>query len=159
MRSAFVIAALVACGGGGSKDWSERKLVTSNETIGAVKFSIELPEGMAKKADHGQLHWDFREDGRVKTPDVDVSDKAAFKSLEDYVTFAHVKEFVRKDKLPDGFIVAHENPSFPGKQDYIVYAMRGPVGCMLRVTRWSKDDDVKAKLPIAEKFCESIKYQ
>lgn len=160
MRSALLIATLAACGGGGGDDWTKRKLVTSNETVDAVTFSIDLPEGMTKKVDnHGGMHWDVRENDRVFTPDITVSDKAAFKTLDDYTKFAAAKEYLRKDTLPDGFIVAHENPAYPGKEDYIVYAMRGPLGCMVRVSRWTKGDDVKAKLPAAEQLCLSIKYQ
>lgn len=150
---------LVACGDSSSTDWTKRKVVSSNETIDGVAFSIELPEGMRKRVEKDQLHWDFHEKDRVFTPDVEVSPKAAFKTAADFLGFMHVQKPLRNDALPDGFVIATENPSYPGKEDYLIYAMRGPVGCMVRVAPWSRGEDVKAKLGAAAQLCLSIKYQ
>ena len=148
---------LAACGGGGG-DWTTHKVAPVKATFNGKAFTIDLPEGMTQKESKYEVSWDFREGGRVHTPSVTVSDGAAWKTLDDYVkSEPKVTTWERRDTLPNGFIVAHENTTYVGKEDYVVYAVVDGWGCMVRVTPWKKGDSVKDKLPAVEQMCLSLK--
>jgi hypothetical protein len=152
-----VLVLLAACGGGGG-DWSARKVAPVTGTFNGKAFTIELPQGMTQTPSKYEVTFDFREDGRVHTPSVTVSDSAGWKTLDDYVkSETKVSTWVRKDTLPNGFIAAHENTAYPGREDYVVYSVIDGWGCMVRVTPWKKGDSVKDKLPAAEQMCLSLK--
>ena len=153
----LALAVLAACGGGGG-DWTTRAVKPVAASFNGKAFTIDLPEGMRQKADKYEVRWDFLEGDYVKTPEITVSDTAGWKTLEDYAkSNPKVATYVRKDALPDGFIVAHENDSYPGKEYYLVYMVKAGWGCSARVTPWSKGDSVKDKLPAVEQMCLSLK--
>jgi hypothetical protein len=156
-RAAVIAVALLACGKDGG-DWTTRKIAPVTATFEGKSFTIDLPEGMRQKADKYEVRWDFLEGEYAKTPEISVSTHAAWKTVDDYAkSESKVTTWVRKETFPDGFIVAHENTTYPGKEDYIVYAVKGDWGCMARVTPWSRGDSVKDKLPAVEQMCLSIK--
>ena len=157
MRAAATLLVFAACGGGGG-DWTTRKVAPVTASFEGKSFTIDLPEGMRQKADKYEVRWDFLEGEYAKTPEISVSTHAAWKTVDDYAkSESKVTTWVRKETLADGFIAVHENMNYPGKEDYIVYAVKGDWGCMARVTPWSKGDKVLDKLPAVEKMCLSIK--
>ena len=156
--AALVLIGATACGGGSSGDWTTRAVKPVTATFNGKAFTIDLPEGMREKTDKYEVRWDFHEGDYAKTPEISVSDQAAWKTADDYAkSNPKVATYVRKETFPDGFIVSHENDTYPGKEYYLVYAVKGGWGCSARVTPWRKGDSVKDKLPLVEKMCLSIK--
>ena len=167
MRTTLVLGIAVlgaACGGGGGggNDWSKKAVKPVTGTIEGAAFSIEVPEGMRQKTDPKSLELDFLVDGRVFTPNLTIRQGGFAHTVDDYVKGEpKVATWLRKEATADGYIVSYENASYPGKEDYIVYSLK-KVGdkewtCSARVTRWSKDDKVKDKVPLVEKMCLSLK--
>ena len=160
MRALAALATLATLGacGGSDGDWTTRAVKPVSASFNGKAFTIDLPEGMRQKTDKYEVRWDFLEGEYAKTPEISVSDGAAWKSVEDYAKASpRITTYLRKENFPDGFIVAHENDSYPGKEDYLVYAFKGGWGCSARVTPWKRGDAVKDKLPLVEKMCLSIK--
>lgn len=164
MRTALLLlGVLAACGGGGSgDDWSKRPVKPISATVDGIAFTIEVPEGMRQRAKADELELDFHVDGYAKTPNLRIRAGGFAESVEKYAeTQQAVETWLRKEATPDGYIASHENSSYKGKEDYIVYAYK-KVGdkvltCSARVTPWSKGDKVKDKVPLVEKMCLSIK--
>ena len=166
MRPTLLLAILgaAACGGGKKADWTSRPIKTVSATTGGVAFTIDLPDGMRQKDDKDEVEWDILDDGRVHTPELDVSAGAYAKTIDEYVkTEPNVKTWLRKDKLADGYVVSHENDAYEGKDDWIVYAYRELGGkvltCHARVTPWAPGETAKDKVPLVEKMCLSIKLE
>src|SRR5262245_36718063 len=94
---ALVLAA--ACGGKG-EDWTKRALKPATATAGSIKFTIQIPDGMRQREDHGAVEWDFLIDDRVFTPDINVSAGGYAKTLDEYVaTEKSVDNWIRKEQL------------------------------------------------------------
>ena len=162
MRITLAAVCVVAACGGGGEDWTKKPTETVSGKVDGVAFTIEVPKGMRQKAEADELRFDFLVDDRVFTPDIVIREGAFAKTLDDYVKGEpKVASWIRKESLADGYVVSYENPNYKGKEDYLVYAIK-TVGdkvltCSGRVTRWSKDDKVKDKVPALEKVCLSIK--
>ncbi|MDB4955492.1 MAG: hypothetical protein JWO36_3061 [Myxococcales bacterium] len=157
----MLCVAATACAGGGD-DWTKKPLKTVSGTAGGVPFSIELPDGMREKVDGKDVRYDFHIDDRTKTPEITVSAGGYAKTLDDYMkTEPGVDNWLRKETLPDGYVVSYENSSYKGKEDYLVYVYRTfgdkVMTCHARVTPWTKGAAVKDKVPLIEKMCLSMK--
>ncbi len=174
MRGHIIVALLgslsvasAACGKGGGgpgEHWSKRPVKTMSAKAGDVAFTIELPDGMRQTDDPKgkEVEFDFHIDGRVYTPEIRVSTGGVAKDLDEYKRFeSKVATWLRAETLSDGFVASAENPNYPGKEDYLVYAYRTAgdkaLACSGRVTRWSKGEVVKDKVAQVEKACLSIK--
>jgi hypothetical protein len=169
ISASVLLVSLVACGGNnGPESWTKRPVKTVTGTVEGIKFSIDLPDGMRQKDEKDEAVWDFLvEHGGEKyskTPEIRIkSGKYADKTLEDAMKSpvrSNTTNWVRKDTLPVGYIVAYENGAYKGKEDYIVerYIAGEPsLECSIRVTPWTRGATVKDKLPQAEKICESLK--
>jgi hypothetical protein len=159
---ALALTLVASACGSGDKDWTQRPLKTVTGTTKEVAFSIELPDGMEKQDDGGMVRFDFHIDGRHKTPEISVGTADYAPTLDDYLkTEPGVTNWIRKDTLPDGYIVSYENSSYKGREDYLVFARRAIGGktltCNARVTPWTKGATTKDKLPALEKICLSLK--
>jgi hypothetical protein len=151
-----------ACGKGGGGDWTSRPIKPITVTVDGVKLTIDAPDGMRQKEDHGQLRLDFLDGEYVKTPDITIGIGGYAKTIDDFVkTEPKVDSWVRKEALPDGYVASYENPTYKGKEDYLVYVNRTlgdkVVTCNVRLTPWDRGATVKDKIPQAEKICLSIK--
>jgi hypothetical protein len=160
--SVGVTAAIAACGKGGGSDWTSKPAKTIAATVRGVAFTIEAPEGMRQQAKPDELQLDFLIDDYVKTPDITVRASGYAKTLDDYVkSEKEVTNWVRRDALPDGYVVSYENPNYKGKEDYLVYVHRTfgdkVLTCEGRLTPWERGATSKDKLPALEKVCLSIK--
>ncbi len=167
IKACVIALALVGCSKG-PEHWAKRPVKPLSKTVAGVAFTIELPEGMVEKPDGDGLKWDFEvERGGekyIKTPWVMISSaKYADKTLDAYMkspVHKDVTNWVRKDTLPDGYVVSYENPAYKGKDDYLIErVIVGDPGldCTVRLGAWERGDDVKAAIPQAEKMCTSIK--
>jgi hypothetical protein len=160
MKAILVCALLAGCGGK-SEDWSKRPLETKAAKADDINFTIDVPKGMRQKDDAGGVVWDFLIDGRVYTPDISVRAGGYAKTLDEYLaTEKSVENWVRKETLPDGYVASYENPSYKGREDYIVYVYKKfgdkVLTCNARVTPWEKGGKTKDKLPQLEKICSSM---
>lgn len=168
-KASVLLVSLVACGGNnGPESWTKRSVKTVTATVNGIKFSIDLPDGMRQKDEKDEVDWDFLVDiggeKYAKTPEVRVrSGEYADKTLDAALKSPMHKDttnWVRKDTLPDGYIVAYENAAYKNKEDYIVeryLASEPSLECSIRVTPWTRGATVKDKLPQVEKICESLK--
>jgi len=163
MRIAWVcVLAAAACGTGSGDDWTKKPVKPVSATVKGIPFTIELPEGMRQKAEADEVRWDFHVDGYAKTPEVTVSAAGWADSLEKYLeTEKSVDNWLRKDSLPDGYVVSYENSAYKGKEDYIVYVYKKAgdkvLTCSARVTPWTRGAKTKDKVPLVEKMCLSLK--
>src|SRR4051794_40391642 len=126
MRTMLILCvAAAACGKGGSSDWTKRAVKPVAASADGVEFTIDLPEGMRQKADHGSVEFDFLEGEYVKTPNITIGTAGFAKTIEDYVkqeSSSGTDNWIRKEALPDGgYIATNENHNYKGKEDYIVY--------------------------------------
>lgn len=161
--AALVITLAAACGGGGpGSDWTKKPIETVPIEVDGTKLTIDVPKGMRLEAESGGVTFDFHVGGYVKTPRISVRSGGFAATLEDYVKGEpQVDNWVRKDALPDGYVVSYENSAYKGQEDYLVFVHR-TLGdkvftCSLRVTPWARGATVKDKLPLAEKICLSLK--
>ena len=157
---AICLVVAAACGGKG-EDWTKRPLKQVIATSGGIKFTIEVPDGMRQRPDGDGVQWDFLIDDRVFTPDITVRAGGYAKTLDEYVaTDKTVDQWIRKDTLPDGYIATNENPSYKGREDYLVYVYKkvgdSALTCHARVTPWRKGGKTKDQLPQLEKICLSM---
>lgn len=169
IRAIVFACALAACGKKGApEDWTKRPVKTTTASVRGIKFSIDLPEGMRQKDERDEAVWDFLVEmggeKYAKTPEIRIkSGQYADKTLEDAMKSPirqKVTNWVRKDTLPDGYIIAFENDMYKGKEDYIVERYIGSepsLECWIRVSPWTRGATVKDKLPQVEKICESVK--
>jgi hypothetical protein len=167
--ASVLLMSAVACGGNKAPEsWTTRPVKTVAGTVAGIKFSIDLPEGMRQKDEKDEAVWDFLvkigDEEYAKTPEIRIkSGTYADKTLEEAMKSpmrTDVSNWVRKDALPDGYILAYENGAYKGKEDYIIerYIAGEPsLECSIRVTPWTRGATVKDKLPQAEKICESLK--
>src|SRR4051812_18926323 len=159
MRTAAVVLLVAAaCGKGSGDDWTKRPVKTQSATVKGVAFTIDLPDGMRKKEEPDEVRWDFLVDGYAKTPEVSVSATGWADSLDKYLeTEKDVTNWLRKDSLPDGYVVSYENSSYKGKEDYLIYVYKKTgdkvLTCHARVTPWTKGASTKDKVPAVEKMC------
>jgi hypothetical protein len=159
-----VFLLLVACGDKGDKEWTQRATPTVHKTIGGVGFSIDLPEGMRERLERDELHYDFvvKHNGEdyVKPLEIYVSTTTSAKpTLDEELKsplYSPTTVWVRKDSLPDGYILDYE----ANKDTYWVERtiLGSPsLQCRFLVRAWDRGDNVKDKLPQAEKVCLSMK--
>jgi hypothetical protein len=153
---------VAACGSKDGDDWTKRSTKAVSGTVEGIKFTIDLPDGMRQRDSNGQVEFDFLVGEYVKTPNITIGAGGFAKTLEEYIAFEKTTDnWIRKDKLPDGYITTAENSNYKGKEDYVVYLYKA-VGdkvltCNARVTPWSPGASVKDKLPLVEKICQSLK--
>lgn len=163
MRTILVLViALAGCSKGGVPDWTKRAVKTVSATVKGVAFTIDLPEGMRQKDDGGDVVFDFLIDGRVYTPEFMIKTGYVAKTLDEYVAFAREADnWLRKEALPDGYVVSYENPSYKGKEDYITYVYRTfgdqALVCSARLAPSSRGGKTKDQVPAVEKVCLSLK--
>ena len=160
----FPFLLLVACGGDGDKEWTQRATPTVHKTVGGVGFSIDLPEGMRERVDGDRLHYDFvvKHNGEdyVKPLELYFSTTTSAKPTLDAELasplYSGTTTLVRKDSLPDGYIIDYE----ANKDTYVVdrYILGTPtLECNFLVRAWDRGDNLKDKLPQAEKLCLSMR--
>jgi hypothetical protein len=151
---------LAACGDSGPDHWSKRPTETVAATVDGIAFSIDVPKGMRMEAKPDEVELDFLIDDRVYTPNLHIRASSSGGTADEELKFEKNPNVLRKEDLPDGFVVSFENSAYPGKEDYIVRAARRAgdrwLTCSGRVTRWKKDEKVKDSVPLVEKMCLSI---
>ena len=160
--AALAIILTAACGGGSDSDWTKKGTETVSIDVEGSKLTIDVPKGMRMKSESDGVTFDFLVGEYVKTPDISIREGGFAATIDDYVKGeAKVDNWLRKDTLPDGYIVSYENSAYKGKEDYVVFAHR-TLGdkvftCSVRVTPWSRGAKVKDKVPLAEQICLSLK--
>jgi hypothetical protein len=162
MRRVLCLIIAAGCGGGGGDDWTKRPVKPVSATVEGIAFAIELPEGMRLKAKPDEARWDFLVGEYAKTPEITVREGGFAKTLEDYLKVEpKVDNWLRKETLPDGYIVSNENDAYKGQEDYLVYVYKTfgdkVLTCHARVTPWERGATVKDKVPLVEKMCLSMK--
>lgn len=158
------LAATTGCSksSGGMSDWTKLPVKTVSATVKGLAFTIDLPEGMRQTLDRDDVAFDFHVNGRVYTPSFTISAGSVAMTLDDYVKFQNkVENWLRKDTLPDGYVVSYENPNYKNSQDYITYVHRAfgdqVLTCRARLTPSSPEGKPKDQVPTVEKACLSLK--
>jgi hypothetical protein len=144
------------------KDWSDHKLVLTDDTIGAVKYQILIPEGLPKI--NSYLHgWDDAKPEGDHIPKVFTNIAILDpKSIDDAMGFDAAKaHFVRKDTRPDGYALTDVAPD---KHEVSVktYKKIGEHYLECEASQQTDGDELpsfEATKAMLEKICDSITFK
>lgn len=145
--------------------WSTQPLEPTTGTTRGTSYTIDLPKDMTLR-DRGKsgMRYELAPHGLAIT----VSIGGAERTVDEFLsTRRDDTVYLRKDTLPDGFLVTYQNPSYDDPNDLMVHLYRGfgvdtnhageGMTCHASLKPRAPAEQAKSSIGVVERACLSLK--